>query len=111
MTAQSFVNVLPVSSLTPSQLLESAYVGDLQHKLALHSLFGSRSHPRLLELQTAVSQAAYLRAKRPDLVPPNNPNGTPPNDHTVSTAFEHFYHVDSAFVTAYLIWVVRTNAL
>jgi hypothetical protein len=88
--------------VSSSELQISAYLGDLDHKRDLVKLLNTVSSARFLSLVTARSHAAYLRRFRPDLVPPSNPNGTPPSDHTVSTAFEHNYHIDNSFVFAYL---------
>lgn len=110
MTAQSFSLSAP-ASVPLSSLRESAYRGDLQHKLDLHRLFDNCSDPQFLVLLTATSQAHYLRSHRADLVPPPNPNGTPPSDHTVATFFEHYYFVDNSFASRYLTWVRSTGHL
>lgn len=94
-----------ISISSNSSLRESAYRGDLHHKLDLHRLFDNCSDSRFLILITASSQASYLRTNRPELVPPSNPNGTAPSDHTVSTSFEHHYLVDNTFASQYLKWV------
>lgn len=107
MTAQSSLLTCALL-LSPSAIRESAYRGDLEHKLDLHRLFGDCSDSDFLVLLAATSQATYLRNKRPELVPPKNPNGTVPNDHTVSTYFEHYYQVDNDFAKRYLKWV-RNN--
>lgn len=99
---------VPPSISTSREIRESAYRGDLQHKLDLHRYFNNCAAPSFLVLIAASSQAHYLRTERPDLVPANNPNGTPPSDHTVSTFFEHQYTIDNTFAGDYLHWV-RVN--
>jgi hypothetical protein len=96
------MTTLPITST-------SAYIGDLHHKLDLLKLFEGPSDLTFLSLITARSQASYLRSHWPERVPSDNPNGTPPSDHTVSTAFEHFYHVDALFVRRYYSWVIRVH--
>lgn len=48
------------------------------------------------------AQAAYLRRKRPDLVPPPENPGQIPSDHRLGTIFEQLYFSSLAFRFSYL---------
>lgn len=93
--------------LVDQDYLTAAYLGDQEHKRDLLLIFGVPSNPHFLSLISAVEQARYLRSEAPELVPPKNPNGTAPNDHTVSTAFERQYHVSPAFQFKYFTYIRR----
>lgn len=78
-----------------------AIFGDLRHKNDIYTICGDFG-PAVDKFFSAPHQADYLRLHEPHLVPPNNPNGTPPNDHTVSTAFEFHYEQSPLFRSSYL---------
>jgi len=82
----------------------TAILGDLAHKQDLYLAAGDFG-PRIERYWTAKEQSAYLRAYHPDLVPPKNPNGTDPSEHSVSTAFEFFYYTTPSLRVRYLRWI------
>jgi hypothetical protein len=98
-------------SSSDTELQISAVAGDLLHKQDVYCAFHSVSEPRALGLLTNTAQARWLEAHRPDLVPPHNPNGTPPSDHAIATRFEAAYLPLSTLRQAYLQWPYRSFLL
>lgn len=80
---------------------ETAYRGDLSHKLAVHVLTGVSSSPVFLKLITNENQAAWLSHFAPELLPPSAPDGTKPSVHSVATRFEFLYEIHVAFRKSY----------
>lgn len=78
-----------------------ALLGDLQQRQDVHiQLQDFGSHVTVFFENRA--QAAYLRRKRPDLVPaPENP-GQRPSDHRLGTIFEQAYYSSLSFRFDYL---------
>jgi hypothetical protein len=93
--------------LVDENYLKAAYFGDQEHKRDLLLIFRFPSDTNFARLITATEQATYLRNKFKEFVPPNNPNGTAPSDHSVSTAFEYQYHTNPDFVFAYFTYIRR----
>jgi hypothetical protein len=82
----------------------AAILGDLDHKKDVYLLVGTFG-PRAEAFFTNQAQADFLRSHFKELVPPNNPNGTPPSDHTVGTAFEFYYATRQSFRVHYTFWL------
>jgi len=80
----------------------AAWLGDTEHRLDCQKRIGELNDQELQRYVTAKAQAEYLRTRFPEAVPPKNPNGTPPNDHTISTVFEILYHTQPQFSAVYL---------
>jgi len=104
--ANTCLRGMSLSMLPDLDTSQDAYRGDLIQKEDLLLWFGSQAHPDFLLLIQAEQQSAWLKEHRPALVPPKNPNGTPPSDHTVSTVFETQYSTDFRFRREYFLWVV-----
>jgi len=80
----------------------AAWLGDTKHRLDCQLAIGCLNDRDLQNCVAAKYQAQYLRQHHLELVPPNNPNGTPPSDHTVATAFEILYYTKPGFDVRYL---------
>jgi len=87
-----------------------AVLGDLRHKEFVYTFFGSASDPIVLELLKGSNQAAYLRHRRPDLVPQPAPGQPPYSDSTLSTIFEKWYFSDPAFVREYTQFLISLTS-
>jgi len=79
----------------------AAILGDLEQKKDVY-LAKRDFGPHIDRLFSNTAQAQYLRDFRPDLVPPCEPNGTCPSDHTLGTIFEAAYYSNIQFRTEYL---------
>lgn len=94
-------------STQPNELQLRAAAGDLLHKQDVYCAYHSVSDLEALNKLTNSAQAAWLKSRYPDLVPPKNPNGTPPSDHSVATVFEAEYTLLSDLRRHYLRWLYR----
>lgn len=74
----------------------SAIKGDLRHKTDVYALFNTFG-PSIDRYFSNKSQADYLRAHRPDLIP-----SPELNDHSLGTIFEDNYERDIAFRACYI---------
>lgn len=83
-------------------------IGDLEHKRDVYLHFGRVDNLVVSRFLTNRAQSDWLRENYPALVPPDNPNGTPPSEHSVATVFEIKYN-DPSFKTIYLRWLNRQN--
>jgi hypothetical protein len=84
----------------------TSIIGDLRHKIDCYLVAGSFG-PAVERFFTNASQADYLRSYYPDLVPPKDPAGNPPSEHTLGSIFELHYARDPVFVSKYLNWLRR----
>jgi len=89
----------PFTDASDRDLQFRAIQGDLQHKLDLYRLFEDFGPPVEAFFSNS-SQARYLRAERPDLVPVGSPS-----DYTLGTVFEDNYFRLVLFRSSYLVWV------
>jgi hypothetical protein len=80
----------------------NSWLGDTEHRLACQRHIGELNDQELQKHVSAKAQAEYLRNNHPEAIPPNNPNGTPPSEHTISTVFEYLYHCQPGFSSEYL---------
>lgn len=93
-----------IDSLSASDRQYNALFGDLRHREDVY-LYLQKWGPEVIDrFFSARSQAIWLKKYAPELVPPNNPNGTPPSDHSVSTYFEVAYNKPS-FRARYVSWL------
>lgn len=100
---------LPVFATSDPEVQFGAVLGDAKHKQDVIIAFGSFG-PEVNPYLSNAHQARWLKAVYPKLVPPKNPNGTPPNDHTVATAFEYYYEIYPALQVQYRRYITfRAN--
>lgn len=95
----------PVTSVGRRDKMELAWSGDIAHRNLVHDWVGYIG-PSLDLFVSAASQAQWLKEHHPALVPPKNPNGTPPNDHTVSSEFEYLYATWAQVRRDYIRWLL-----
>lgn len=81
-----------------------AVIGDLLHKQDVYLNFGRVDSLVVQRFLTNKAQADWLKDNLPQFVPPNNPSGDPPSDHTVATIFEVKYN-DPSFRVLYVRWL------
>jgi hypothetical protein len=79
-----------------------SWLGDTKHRLACQIHIGELNDQELQRYVSAKAQTEYLRNHHPEAIPPNNSNGTPPSEHTISTVFEYLYHRQPGFAAKYL---------
>jgi len=94
-----------VSRILDDQKTWISLLGDAKHRYDVYlnlREYGTEIDNTYL---SASAQARYLKANRPDLVPPRQPNGTEPSDHTVSQVFEFQYETSPLFRSTYLVWL------
>lgn len=80
----------------------AAWLGDTKHRLDCQLAIGYLNDRELQSYVTAKSQAEFLRMHYPEAIPPRNPNGTSPSDHTIATVFEILYYTQEGFDLHYL---------
>lgn len=79
----------------------TAILGDLLHKQDVY-VTKQNFGPEIDRFFSNHHQANYLRAFRPDLIPPPASPNQPPNDHTLGTVFEFHYYSDLNFRFTYI---------
>ncbi|QGW08825.1 hypothetical protein [Fusarium graminearum alphavirus-like virus 1] len=93
-----------IEKLSDNQRQYNALFGDLKQKEDVYIIL-KKWGPEVIErFFSAKSHASWLRRYAPEFVPPDNPNGTSPSDHTVSTYFEAAYLIPS-FRAKYIDWL------
>jgi len=114
-TFNTHISRHPASAVETSQSVAAPLVrssnfdairGDLLHRQELLTLFGAQTARYDFLVQNKV-QADYLRQFEQSLIPPNNPSGDPPSDHTLGTVFEDNYFNSIVFRVNYLHRVVH----
>jgi hypothetical protein len=93
-----------IEALSENARQFTALFGDLKQKEDVYIYFQKWGPEVIDRFFTAKAHAAWLRKYAPELVPPKNPNGTAPSDHTVSTYFEAAYCAP-IFRAKYLAWL------
>jgi len=89
---------LVLSSETQTWL---AILGDLHHKEDVYTHFHSYGQDINFWLSTE-HQAQYLEQHHPELLPPREPNGTPPSKRRLAQVFEVQYQINLAFRHKYV---------
>lgn len=82
-----------------------AVLGDLQHKADVYLATQRFDNDIVIKLLTNKAQADWVREYCRELLPPHNPNGTPPSDHTVASCFEEAYYTKPQIKVRYLDWL------
>lgn len=93
-----------IDNLSSNARQFNAILGDLRHKEDVYIILQKWGPEVINRFFSAKSQASWLKQYAPQLVPPKNPNGVPPSDHTVSTYFEAAYNAPD-FRARYVAWL------
>jgi hypothetical protein len=80
----------------------AAWLGDTKHRFDCQLAIGCLNDRELQGYVSAKAQSLFLKTHYPEAVPPHNPNGTPPSDHTIATVFEILYFTQEGFDLHYL---------
>lgn len=93
-------SILPIFHTDEDRLAQ--VVGDLVHKQDIITRFARWDSDFLNQFVSNESQAAWLRIKRPDLVPGRDPAGNEPSDKQLGDIFELNYYRFVSFRSCYL---------
>jgi len=86
----------------------STLIGGLTHRADVFTVtrdFGQHIDKQFLSNR---AKSLWLLRNRSEYVPPSAPDGTPPNEHTISASFEYHYHFDITLRSEYIVHLVHS---